>query len=115
MTDINHELNRLINFALKNNLIDLNDVTWAANNLIGELNLNNFDFSNIAIHEYEAAVRNDMEKMFDGTTSLTSITCDAANETKICDAITNSENVGINTPVSINGNRLCQGYIPAVY
>ena len=43
MIDINRELNRLINFALKNNLIDLNDLTWAANNLIGELNLNNFE------------------------------------------------------------------------
>ena len=41
--DINFELNRLIDFALANNLIDLSDVTWAANNLIGELGLNNFE------------------------------------------------------------------------
>ncbi|MBR1418788.1 MAG: hypothetical protein IJ576_07485, partial [Synergistaceae bacterium] len=41
--DINFELNRLIDFALANNLIDAEDVTWAANNLIGELGLNNFE------------------------------------------------------------------------
>ena len=52
MTDINHELNRLINFALKNNLIDLNDLTWAANNLIGELNLNNFNREELEPEEF---------------------------------------------------------------
>lgn len=41
--DINYELNRLIDFALANDLIKNYDVTWAANNLIGELGLNIFE------------------------------------------------------------------------
>lgn len=40
--DINHELNRLLRFALSRGLIEPADVTWAANFLIGELGVTDF-------------------------------------------------------------------------
>ena len=41
---INHELNNLIAFALHHSLITPEDKIWAANSLIGILNLNSFEF-----------------------------------------------------------------------
>ena len=40
---INHEINRLINFALYHKLITPEDSVWAANSLIGILGIHSFE------------------------------------------------------------------------
>ena len=47
MTNINYELNRLINFALQNNLICEEDVIYSSNMLISTLGLDDFEPVNI--------------------------------------------------------------------
>jgi len=47
MISINYELNRLINFALKKNLITTDDVIYSTNMLLGTLNVFEFESSNI--------------------------------------------------------------------
>ena len=44
---VNHEINRLINFALYHKLITPMDITWAANSLIGILGIHSFELENI--------------------------------------------------------------------
>lgn len=43
MININHEMNRLINFALKKNLINNDDIIYSTNMILGVLNLNEFE------------------------------------------------------------------------
>ncbi|MBC2458776.1 UDP-glucose--hexose-1-phosphate uridylyltransferase [Clostridium beijerinckii] len=43
MININHEINRLINFALKKNLINNDDIIYSTNMILGVLNLNEFE------------------------------------------------------------------------
>jgi len=43
MININHEISRLINFALKKNLITTDDIIYSTNMLLGALNLNEFE------------------------------------------------------------------------
>ncbi|NOW89304.1 UDPglucose--hexose-1-phosphate uridylyltransferase [Clostridium beijerinckii] len=43
MININHEINRLINFALKKNLINNDDIIYSTNIILGVLNLNEFE------------------------------------------------------------------------
>lgn len=47
MININNEINRLINFALKKNLITNEDVIYSTNMLLGELKLNEFEVCEI--------------------------------------------------------------------
>lgn len=44
---VNHEINRLINFALYHKLITPMDITWASNSLIGILGIHSFERENI--------------------------------------------------------------------
>jgi len=43
MININHEISRLINFALKKNLINNDDIIYSTNMILGVLNLNEFE------------------------------------------------------------------------
>ncbi|GEP66319.1 galactose-1-phosphate uridylyltransferase [Clostridium beijerinckii] len=43
MININHEINRLMNFALKKNLINNDDIIYSTNMILGVLNLNEFE------------------------------------------------------------------------
>lgn len=47
MININHEINRLINFALKKELITTDDVIYSTNMLLGNLNINEFEVSEV--------------------------------------------------------------------
>ncbi|MBR1673130.1 MAG: UDP-glucose--hexose-1-phosphate uridylyltransferase [Fretibacterium sp.] len=55
--DINHELNRLLGFAIAHSLILPNDLIWAANNLIGMLGLHSFQREESGKEEAEALRR----------------------------------------------------------
>ncbi|MBQ3458224.1 MAG: hypothetical protein IJG30_04605, partial [Synergistaceae bacterium] len=41
---VNHEINRLVKFAVYHGLISASDSVWAANSLIGILGINKFEF-----------------------------------------------------------------------
>jgi UDPglucose--hexose-1-phosphate uridylyltransferase len=47
MININLEINRLINFALNKKLITNNDIIYSTNMILGTLNLNEFEVSNV--------------------------------------------------------------------
>jgi UDPglucose--hexose-1-phosphate uridylyltransferase len=47
MININHEINRLINFALNKKLITTDDVIYSTNMLLGTLNINEFETSEV--------------------------------------------------------------------
>ncbi|AQR97102.1 UDP-glucose--hexose-1-phosphate uridylyltransferase [Clostridium saccharoperbutylacetonicum] len=47
MININLEINRLINFALNKKLITKNDIIYSTNMVLGTLNLNEFEVSNV--------------------------------------------------------------------
>lgn len=47
MININHEISRLINFALKKELITDDDVIYSTNMLLGTLNINEFEVSKV--------------------------------------------------------------------
>ena len=47
MININHEISRLINFALKKELITADDVIYSTNMLLGTLNINEFEVSKV--------------------------------------------------------------------
>ena len=44
---VNHEINRLVKFAVYHGLISASDVVWAANSLIGILGINEFEFEEV--------------------------------------------------------------------